>query len=108
VAGETDAEARVLFTSLQQAFVNLHRGQPGPLPPPIEDADGQLAGTVAAGSPLSKVVVGGPETVREGLERFVAKYRPDEIIVTAQIFDQAKRIRSLEIASGARDALQAA
>jgi luciferase family oxidoreductase group 1 len=108
VAGETDAEARFLFTSLQQAFVNLHRGQPGPLPPPIEDADGQLAGTVAAGSPLSKAVVGGPETVREGLERFVAKYRPDEIIVTAQIFDQAKRIRSLEIASGARDALQAA
>jgi luciferase family oxidoreductase group 1 len=108
VAGETDAEARFLFTSLQQAFVNLHRGQPGPLPPPIEDADGQLAGTVAAGSPLSKAVVGGPETVREGLERFIAKYRPDEIIVTAQIFDQAKRIRSLEIASGARDALKAA
>ncbi|HEX7944804.1 MAG TPA: MsnO8 family LLM class oxidoreductase, partial [Phenylobacterium sp.] len=105
VAGETDAEARFLFTSLQQAFVNLHRGQPGPLPPPIDDVDGQLAGTIAAGSPLSKAVVGGPETVRAGLERFVAEHRPDEIILTAQIFDQAKRIRSLEIASAARDAL---
>jgi luciferase family oxidoreductase group 1 len=108
VAGDTDAEARFLFTSLQQAFVNLHRGRPGPLPPPIEDLDGQLAGTTGPGSPLSKAVVGGPQTVREGLERFVARYRPDEIIITAQIFDQAKRIRSLEIASGARDALQAA
>jgi luciferase family oxidoreductase group 1 len=108
VAGDTDAEARFLFTSLQQAFVNLHRGRPGPLPPPIEDLDGQLAGTTGPGSPLSKAVVGGPQTVREGLERFVARYRPDEIIITAQIFDQAKRIRSLEIASAARDALQAA
>ncbi len=62
----------------------------------------------ALNSPLSEAVVGGPETVREGLERFVARHRPDEIIVTAQIFDQAKRIRSLEIASAARDALQAA
>lgn len=108
VAAETDAEAKYLFTSLQQAFVNLHLGRPGPLPPPIEAAEGALAGTVASGSPLSKAVVGGPETVRAGLERFVAEHRPDEIIVTAQIFDQGKRVRSLEIASQARDALAAA
>ena len=42
--------------------------------------------------------------MREGLERFITRYRPDEVIITAQIFDQAKRIRSLEIASAARDA----
>jgi len=105
VAADTDAEARFLFTSLQQAFVNLHRGQPGPLPPPIDDVNGELAGTVAAGSPLSKAVVGGLETVRAGLERFVADHQPDEIIITAQVFDQARRIRSLEIAGAARDAL---
>ena len=39
-AAETDAEARHLFTSPQQSFTNLHRGQPGPLPPPIDDIDG--------------------------------------------------------------------
>jgi luciferase family oxidoreductase group 1 len=105
VAGETDAEARFLFTSLQQAFVNLHRGQPGPLPPPTHDAEGQLSGTVAPGSPLSMAVVGGPDTVRAGLRRFVAEHRPDEIILTAQIFDQSKRIRSLEIAGAALGAL---
>jgi alkanesulfonate monooxygenase SsuD/methylene tetrahydromethanopterin reductase-like flavin-dependent oxidoreductase (luciferase family) len=105
VAADSDAEARYLFTSLQQAFVNLHSGRPGPLPPPREDPDGQLAATTAAGSPLSKAVVGGPETVRAGLEQFVARHRPDEVILTAQIFDQAKRIRSLEIAAAARDAL---
>jgi len=109
VAADTDAEARHLFTSIQQAFINLHRGQPGPLPPPREDADGVLAATtMGPGSPLSKAVVGGPETVRAGLEAFIARHRPDEIIVTAQIFDQARRIRSLEIAAEARDALAVA
>jgi luciferase family oxidoreductase group 1 len=108
VAADTDAEARFLFTSIQQAFINLHRGTPGPLPPPIDDVDGALAGTLAAGSPLSRAVVGGPETVRAGLERFIAEHQPHEIIVTAQIFDQGKRIRSLEIASAARDGLAAA
>ena len=39
VAAQTDAEARVLFSSLQQAFVNLRTGNPGPLPPPVEDMD---------------------------------------------------------------------
>ncbi len=85
--------------------MNLHSGRPGLLPPPTDDADGLLAGTVAPGSPLSKAVVGGPETVRAGLARFVAEHRPDEIILTAQIFDQARRIRSLEIAATAQGAL---
>ena len=108
VAAETDAEARFLFSSLQQAFINLHRGQPGPLPAPREDTDGQFAAVTQPGSPLSKAVVGGPETVRAGLEAFIARHRPDEIIVTAQIFDQARRIRSLELVAAARDALAAA
>src|SRR3954454_15763971 len=30
IVAETDAEARRLFTSSQQSFANLHRGQPGP------------------------------------------------------------------------------
>ncbi len=108
VAADTDAEARHLFTSIQQAFINLHRGQPGPLPPPREDTDGTLAAATAApGSPLSKAVVGGPDTVRAGLEAFVVRHRPDEVIVTAQIFDQTKRIRSLELVAQARDALAA-
>jgi luciferase family oxidoreductase group 1 len=109
VAAESDAEARFLFTSNQQAFLNLHRGQPGPLPPPREDVGGVLAAaTSGPGSPLAQAVVGGPETVRAGLQAFVARHQPDEIIITAQVFDQARRIRSLEIAIAARDALATA
>ncbi|MDB5431092.1 MAG: luciferase-like monooxygenase [Caulobacter sp.] len=109
VAADSDEEARVMFTSVQQAFLNLHQGRPGPLPPPVEDADRALANSTSGpGSPLSKAVVGGPDTVRAGLEAFIARYQPDEVIVSAQIFDQSKRIRSLEIAAQARDALAVA
>jgi alkanesulfonate monooxygenase SsuD/methylene tetrahydromethanopterin reductase-like flavin-dependent oxidoreductase (luciferase family) len=106
VAADSDAEATFLFSSVQQAFLNMHRGQPGLLPPPREDVDGSLAATTAApGSPLSQAVVGGPETVRAGLQAFIERHRPDEIIISAQIFEPAKRIHSLEIAAAARDAL---
>jgi alkanesulfonate monooxygenase SsuD/methylene tetrahydromethanopterin reductase-like flavin-dependent oxidoreductase (luciferase family) len=42
-AADTDAEARRLFTSLQQAFLNLRTGRPGKLPPPVDEADPRLA-----------------------------------------------------------------
>ena len=38
LAAETDEEARYLFTTQQQAFVNLRRGRPGLVPPPLESA----------------------------------------------------------------------
>jgi luciferase family oxidoreductase group 1 len=108
VAAETDAEARRLFTSLQQAFLNLRTGQPSPLPPPVDDIDARFA---AAGmSPgmqgaLASAVVGAPETVRRGLDDFVRRHQPDEIMVTAQIYDHAARVRSFEIVAAARDQL---
>jgi luciferase family oxidoreductase group 1 len=106
VAAETDAEAKRLFTSLQQAFLNLRTGRPGPLPPPVDDMGDQLERAGFGNSEaLAKAVVGGPETVRAGLDKFVAQHRPDEIMVTAQIFDHAKRLRSFEIAAEARDQL---
>ena len=39
IAADTDAEARRLFTSHQQAFTQLRRGRPGQLPPPIDDIE---------------------------------------------------------------------
>jgi luciferase family oxidoreductase group 1 len=111
VAAETDTEAKRLFTSLQQAFLNLRTGRPSPLPPPVDDIEARFA---AAGltpdmqGALTTAVVGDPQTVRRGLEAFVGKHQPDEIMVTAQIFDHAARIRSFEIAAAARDELAAA
>ena len=39
----------------------------------------------------------GPETVRRGLAEFVGETGANELMVTANIFDHAKRKRSFEI-----------
>ncbi|HMI95983.1 MAG TPA: LLM class flavin-dependent oxidoreductase [Micropepsaceae bacterium] len=99
IAADSDEEASRLFSSLQQAVVNLRTGRPGPLPPPVDDLPDRLdrVGRSIVNSVLSCSVVGSPETVARGLESFVARHRPDEIMATAQIFDHAARLRSFEI-----------
>ncbi|MBN9035575.1 MAG: LLM class flavin-dependent oxidoreductase [Rhizobiales bacterium] len=110
VVAETDAQARYLFTSSQQAFINIRSGRPGRLPPPIDDIGPLLEGP--AGAMLSQVlthaVVGSPETVRRGLAAFVERTGVDEVIVTSQIYDHAARVRSYELLAGVRDAMAAA
>jgi luciferase family oxidoreductase group 1 len=104
-AADDDAEARRLFSSLQQAFLNLRQGRPGPLPPPVEDFDDRLLPQERAmlAHALSCSVVGSPETVRRGIARFIAETGADEIMVTAQMFDHAARLRSFEITASVRD-----
>src|SRR5918998_866926 len=93
-AAETDGEARRLFTSLQQAFVNLRRGRPGLLPPPSDTPEGfaselEMAGVEHA---LRYSVVGSPATVRAGLEAFAELTRADELMLTTQIHEHAARL----------------
>ena len=104
IAAESDDEAQLLFSSLRQAFVNLRRGRPGPLPAPDPEFDRNLAPAERAllDQALSCTVVGSPETVRLGLRAFVERTQPDELIVTAQIFDHAARLRSFEITAEMR------
>jgi alkanesulfonate monooxygenase SsuD/methylene tetrahydromethanopterin reductase-like flavin-dependent oxidoreductase (luciferase family) len=105
-AAETDAEARRLFTSLQQAFLNLRSGRPGKLPPPVDDLDARARATLD--DALACSVVGGPETVRRGLADFAARTGTDELMVTAQIFDHDARLRSFAILARAHAELTAA
>ena len=98
-AADTDAEAKRLFTSLQQAFLNLRRGRPGKLPAPVDDMEPLLdrSGRAMLADALSCSVVGGPDTIRQGVDAFVKSTGADELMVTAQIFDPAARKRSFEI-----------
>jgi luciferase family oxidoreductase group 1 len=98
-AADTDAEARRLFTSLQQAFINLRRGRPGPLPPPDDRLEERLspADRHLIAEMLSATVVGAPETVRRGLLAFAERTGADELMLTSQIYDHAARLRSFEI-----------
>ncbi len=103
VAAETDAEARRLFTTAQQSFVNLRRGKPGLIPPPIDDIEAywqphEKAGVAQA---LACSVVGGPETVKRGIAEFIGRHQPDELMLVANVYDHDARLRSFEIAAQA-------
>ena len=104
-AADTDAEARLLATSMQQAFVNLRTGRPGQLPPPVEDYASRLPPPAKAmlDEVLSCSAIGSPETVREALAGFVARTKPQELMITSQIFDHAARLRSYTITAEVRD-----
>ncbi len=105
VIGETDEEAKRLFTSHQQAFVNLRRGTPGPLPPPdpgfLERIPAQERWEI--GQTLSVSVVGSVRYVQAAFEEFIGRTQADELILVAQIYDHAARLRSYELAAALRD-----
>jgi luciferase family oxidoreductase group 1 len=98
-AADTDEEARILATSMQQAFVNLRTGRPGKLQPPRADYLATLP-PEALGmleSVLSCSAIGSPETVKQSLDAFIARTGADELMITSQIYDHAARLRSYEI-----------
>ena len=102
VTADTDEEAARLFTTQQQAFVNLRRGRPGLVPPPLESAAAiddycTPAEKHMIDSTLACRAVGSPATVRAAMQAFVERHRPDELILTANIFDHAARVRSFEL-----------
>jgi luciferase family oxidoreductase group 1 len=102
-AADTDEEAQLLATSMQQAFVNLRSGQPKKLPPPVPGYLQQLHPHDQAilAEVLSCSAIGTPGTVRRELKTFADLTGADEIIVASMIYDHAARLRSYEIAAQA-------
>jgi len=107
VAAETEAEAKRLFTTQQQSFVNLRRGKPGLIPPPIDDIEAfwQPHEKLGVQNALACAVVGDLRQVSEGMAAFVARHKPDELLLTANIYDHAARKRSFGLAMQARKAI---
>ena len=99
IAADTDEEAELLATSLQQAFVNLRSGQPGKLPPPrpryLDTLPLQARATLD--HVLACSAIGSVATVRSQVEEFVERTGADELMVTAQIHDHAARVRSYQL-----------
>lgn len=100
-AADTDEEAKLLATSMQQSFVSLRSGMPRQLPPPVpgyyeslHPHDRAILDDVLACS-----AIGSPETVRRELKAFVELCGADEIIVASMIYDHAARLRSYQIAA---------
>jgi len=101
VAADSEAEARRLFSSVQQAVLNLRRGQPGQLPPPDEGLAARLRPEERAvlDQVLRYAVVGTQDQVRAGLAGLAQRTGANEIIITAQIHDLNARLRSFELAA---------
>jgi luciferase family oxidoreductase group 1 len=108
IVAERDDEARVLYTSLQQAFVNLRRGELGPLPPPDPELEARLSEPDRAliASTLSVAAVGSVDTVRDSVRALLARTGADELMFTSQIHDHAKRVRSFELLAEVREQLR--
>jgi luciferase family oxidoreductase group 1 len=100
-AADTDDQAYRLYTSLQQQFLNLIRGAPGQMPPPVDDMDRHWNSFERAHvERMTRITaVGGPSAIRDALERILAVTGADELMLTAQIYDHAARLRSFQIAS---------
>jgi luciferase family oxidoreductase group 1 len=100
-AADTAEEAKLLATSMQQAFVNLRSGRPSPLPPPVEGYTERLAPHERAmiDDVLACSAIGSAAVVQLAVRDFVARTGADELIISSQIFDHAARLRSYEIAA---------
>jgi luciferase family oxidoreductase group 1 len=107
VVADTDAEAQRLFTSVQQQFLNIRRGKASQMAPPVDDINRLASPDELAGMEqmLRFSVVGSPDTVRQGLSRIIDQTGADELIMTAPIFDQSARLRSIELVAQVREEL---
>ena len=100
-AADTDAQAQLLASSWQQAFVNLRSGRPGRLPAPVEGYRERIgpAENALLESVLSCAAVGAPDTVRAQTLAFAERTGADELMLASGIFDHAARLRSYAIAA---------
>jgi len=99
IATETDEEARLELTTMQQFFLNVVRGKSSPLQPPVESMDNiWMPHEKDASLSMSRLTfMGSKETVREQYNRFQEAYNVDEIMVVSYIFDPEKQKRSYRI-----------
>ncbi|MBZ9559376.1 MULTISPECIES: LLM class flavin-dependent oxidoreductase [Modicisalibacter] len=97
IAADNDDHADYLATTSQQKFLNLIRGRRTVALPPVEALDWTPQERAAVAQNLGAAVVGGPQTVKAGLERFLEETQADELMVVTDVYDHRDRRRSFEI-----------
>lgn len=111
VAGETDAEAKLLTTTLQMKFRDIVRGvKDSLLAEPVESLSGKWTEQEQffASGMLAELIAGGPDTVERELRSFIESTHVNEVMISSTIFDHAKRLRSYEIVAQAMRKISAA
>lgn len=107
-AADDTREAERLKTSVEQQFIALVRGNPGPLAPPVDnpEAVGSRMERAQAQQALAESAVGSPAQVKDWLADFIDRTQVDEIMVTGQMYDHSARLHSFEIAAEALQSLK--
>jgi luciferase family oxidoreductase group 1 len=108
IAAETDAEARLLATSMNEFAVGTMRDAPQRLRPPRHDveADWTEAERGRVNLMRQRAQAGSPDTIRHGLRGLINESAADEIMVFSMIYDTEARLRSYEIVAEIMDDLQ--
>ena len=103
IAAPSDEEAQFLASSTYQRVLGILTGNRSRLMPPVENFWEQLdpRAQSAIGDFLAVGVVGGPDTVRQGLQKLADETQADEFMMVSDVFDADLRLRSLEITAGA-------
>jgi luciferase family oxidoreductase group 1 len=98
IAAETDAAARRLFTTPQQRFLRLIRGEPVELLPPVDSMEPLWSDIekAAVENRLGAAIVGSDATVQSGLEKLVNDTHADEVIVVTDTYEHSDRMDSYE------------
>jgi luciferase family oxidoreductase group 1 len=106
-AADTDEQARLLASSMQQAFVNLRSGRPKALQPPVKGYLDTLAPHQrdVLDEILTCAAIGSPATVKHSMQDFIEQTAADELIIASLIFDHDARLRSHEITAEVGEAL---
>lgn len=103
IAAASQEEAAFLQTSLQQVFVALRSGQPGPLPAPVQGYEAKLGYVerMLLQELLSCSWAGTIDTVRQGLHDFLARTGADELMINTHVYDHQARLTSLQLTAEA-------
>jgi luciferase family oxidoreductase group 1 len=109
-AADSDAEAELLASSQQQAFVALRTGHPRQLPPPVEGYRASLGpqGAAILDHVLSCSATGAPETIARGIAAFIERTQADELMIASSIYDHEARKRSVTLTAEAMGGLDKA
>jgi luciferase family oxidoreductase group 1 len=99
IAAATDAEARRLATTQQMSFADIFSGRRGLSQPPIDDIETYWSAVEKAQAMrmLARAVVGSPQSVRAGLDAFIAETGVDELMIVSDVYEHRLRLRSVEL-----------
>jgi len=97
IVADSDEQAQLLATTPIQMFLNLIRGVPGPLPPPVTSLEWTPEERHMVAAKFGAAIFGAPEQVATRLNAFLEQTQADELIVVTNTYDFQARLRSYEL-----------